>query len=74
MDRIDAEKPPRRFKEVDELTPAEHAQRQAGGELPETDDFREYRREVNERHGLDDDAAASLEDPAYHARRKYGDN
>jgi len=69
--RIDIESAPRRFKTIDELTPGEHAERQAGGELPETEDFREYRRQVNERYGLEDTKPAE-DDPAAHARRKYG--
>ena len=52
--------PPRRFKEMEELTPAEHAARQLankrGEPAPrfETDAYRERRAEVLADHGLED--------------------
>lgn len=69
--------PPRRHKTPDELTPAEHAARQAGGAAPETDEYCDYVRRVHERAGLDapaDDRAKTLDDmtPEDHANRKYG--
>lgn len=74
---------PDRFKTIDELTPAEHAERQVAqrqGEPwqpPETDEYRSRRREVLERAGLEPDtedraAAKSIEDmtPEDHANRR----
>lgn len=52
--------PPRHHKTLDELTPAEHAQRQEASRTgqpwtpPETDEYRERRAEVLRRAGLED--------------------
>lgn len=52
---------PQRFKDLEDLSPADHAERHAAqrrGEQwtpPETDAYKERRREVLERAGLTDD-------------------
>jgi hypothetical protein len=68
--------PPRRFKTLDELSPAEHEQRQRAaregktGPRFETDEYREARADLLDRHGFDQDEP---EPPETHAARRYGD-
>lgn len=45
---------PRRYKAVEELTPAEHLAHLRGSVLPETDAYRERRREALEDAGLEE--------------------
>lgn len=49
--------PPRRFKTDEELTTAEHLDRISSGRMPETDEYRAYRRQTLEAAGLEDDDA-----------------
>lgn len=74
---------PRRFKELDELTPVEHEARQAanrrGQPAPdfETPEFEAYRAKVLDDHGLGpvdpDDPAPEDLTPEDIAARKYSD-
>lgn len=45
---------PRRYKTVEELAPDEHLAHLRDGRLPETDEYRERRREALEGAGLDE--------------------
>ena len=68
--------PPERFKTLEELSPDEHIAYRETGRLPESDAYRDRRREVLEAAGLDadDPAEPDLESmsPADHDRRRYG--
>jgi hypothetical protein len=67
-------KTPRRYKTVEELTPDEHLAHIHGGRLPETEEYRERRREALDDAGLldegddGDDPAAEDMTPAEHLR------
>jgi hypothetical protein len=69
--------PPRRFKEVDELTVEEHAEHRRSGRTQfETDEYIEGRRMLLADGGYEDpDAPKGVEDmtPADHANAKYGE-
>ena len=52
----------RRYRAIDELTPEEHLAHLRGGRLPETDEYRERRREALEDAGLNEEG--DDEDPA----------
>lgn len=67
--------PPQRHKTMEELTPAEHAERQRTGELPETPEFAAYRAE-NPDLFAEDGAPRDLDELtiADHVNRKYGGN
>ena len=54
--------PPRRFKELAELTPSEHMERKRSGVIPETDQFIKYRAQVLADAGIEDDTQKSVED------------
>ena len=74
---IDNEAPPRRFKELEEMTPADHDQRRRNGAIPERAEYVAYRRAVLERHGLTDAGEAETKDleamtARDHSERKYG--
>jgi hypothetical protein len=73
----DRPKPPRRYKEIEELSPGEHLERiNTGRQRFETDEYVEARRKALADAGFEDDAdpGSDVESmtPAEHARRKFG--
>lgn len=63
--------PPTRYKEQADLSPDEHLTYMRTGELPESEQYREYKHDVLERAGITDDdggSAPAVEDmtPADH--------
>jgi hypothetical protein len=73
-----AKKRPKRFKELDDLSIEEHLEHGRTGQLPETDEYQEARREALEDAGLYeelDDEPVDEDDmsPADHYKQIRGD-